>query len=918
MRSVIERRRRFSSLRRALLAVVVLGPLVTVTSPTRLAAAVDPADEVVALVIDGVGFGHGRGLSQWGAYGWAVTHGRSWQWILDHYYGGTTLSSAATSARIRVRLTGHDGDSVVGVMSTTNRAMWAGAGYAAVQARQTSTPGRYDVYTSPTVACPGSSTEGWTLRSANVAGPITFVTSLAESTTAAGDVLGLCGADGSVTHYRGTIQLTRDSSGNSRVVNDVLVDNYLRGVVSREVSTSWGNAGGGAGMNALRAQAVAARSYGLSQNRYANQGGYATTCDSTACQAFGGAARRSSPLAATSSGGTCESGNATFECANTNRAIADTANRVRRFSNGTIAATEFSASNGPRTAGGTFPSVLDPADDVAANPNHRWTRIVDADLVGSAFGLGTITAASTEPDPTTPFVGVWDNRVRIAGENGSIVFSALDFRSSYGLPSHGFTIRAIRRDVASSNSMRFIGDSVGLSMSEGTTSELPALLDGVFTTALYDAATNRCTSGCGLSGVGAASAVPIGTDLVIVELGYNAPTDNFAARIDTMMAALDARQVERVVWVNLSERSGRADYVAANQALNAARARWPDLFVLDWRSASAGNARNQNRWFATDQIHLTRTGQAEMALFVRDQVLPLADFPVGSSVFAWDRDTGGWAIRSMSDWQFRLRSQGSWSTGYDDVIAGDFDRDGDIDDMIVWNMTTGNWVILSTTDYMPTYRGGGRWSLGYDQVVAGDFDGDGFVNDVFIWNVDNGNWVILSWSGFRSTYRSKGTYTRGYDQFVVSDFDGDRRLDDALVWNRSTGLWVIQEFRAFTPTFRRTGSWNTMYDRVHQGDWDGDGGRDDLLVWDDQTGIAAVQEWRQFTPIYHGRVTFSSTIDIGVSADLDDDGDANELLLYDRDAGGWSIYTWSRFTATHARAGTWPAGYDRIFDGTWG
>ena len=33
-----------------------------------------------------------------------------------------------------MRLTDHDGDTVVGVMSTTNRAMWAGVGYAAVQA----------------------------------------------------------------------------------------------------------------------------------------------------------------------------------------------------------------------------------------------------------------------------------------------------------------------------------------------------------------------------------------------------------------------------------------------------------------------------------------------------------------------------------------------------------------------------------------------------------------------------------------------------------------------------------------------------------------------------------------------------------------------------------------------------------------
>ncbi len=81
-------------------------------------------------------------------------------------------------------------------------------------------------------------------------------------------MLGLCANDGSVTHYRGTHPArlaTAPATAGSSTTS--LVESYLRGVVSREVSTSWGNAGGGAGINALRAQAVAARSYALSQNR---------------------------------------------------------------------------------------------------------------------------------------------------------------------------------------------------------------------------------------------------------------------------------------------------------------------------------------------------------------------------------------------------------------------------------------------------------------------------------------------------------------------------------------------------------------------------------------------------------------------------------------------------------------------------
>ena len=310
--------------------------------------------------------------------------------------------------------------------------------------------------------------------------------------------------------------------------------------------------------------------------------------------------------------------------------------------------------------------------------------------------------------------------------------------------------------VVASTSMRMVGDSVGRSMTESSTSELPALLDGVFTSATYDNAQNRCTADCGLSGVGAAASVPVGTDLVLVELGYNSPTSSFGARIDSLMRALEARQVERVVWVNLSVRSGRADYIAANQALAAARGRWPDLFVLDWASHSAGSGGNRGRWFATDGIHLTATGQAEMARFVRNQLAPLADFPVGSSIFTWDRETGSWAIRSMSDYVFRLRSQGAWNRGYDRVVAGDFDRDGDVDELLVWSRSSGSSVVQSTSNYSPVFRSSQQWARGYDEIVVGDFNGDGFLNDLLIWEQQTGNWVINSMSGFRPTYRWRG------------------------------------------------------------------------------------------------------------------------------------------------------------------
>src|SRR5215210_625220 len=54
-------------------------------------------------VIDGRGFGHGVGMSQYGAYGYALREGRDFRWILGHYYTATSVGSAP-AGRMRVLL----------------------------------------------------------------------------------------------------------------------------------------------------------------------------------------------------------------------------------------------------------------------------------------------------------------------------------------------------------------------------------------------------------------------------------------------------------------------------------------------------------------------------------------------------------------------------------------------------------------------------------------------------------------------------------------------------------------------------------------------------------------------------------------------------------------------------------------------
>jgi peptidoglycan hydrolase-like protein with peptidoglycan-binding domain len=657
-----------------------LGLAVPVVGAPASPASAAPAD-IVAVIVDGVGNGHGRGMSQWGAYGWAVDQGWNWVQILDHYYGGTsngTVSSAQT--RIKVRLLGLDNLNTVGLVSHGPGVRWGGHTRASMYAVETS-PGTFDVYGATSIACPSAasltvpsgnpvigfdspdsgavrqiqtflkafhdpvisvdgdfgpqtdkilrswqSAQGlpsdgsWGTEDAararaqisasagsvswsklgSASGTLRFTTNTDESGSAPTAVLGVCGASGGVTHYRGAIEVSSQSDGN-RVVNDVATENYLRGVVPKEISASWAQAGSGRGAEAVRAQAVAARSYGLQQSRYT----YAATCDSQSCQVYGGAATR--PVA---------TGTATLvEDFRTDQAIAATARVVRKWPNGSIVSTEFSASNGPRTAGGVFPPVDDPADAISNNPNHRWTRVLDADALASRYGLGTITSASmTEAAESRyrTFDGIWFDDIVLTGSNGATRrMNAWDFRGENGLPSPGFRVRVVTRDALGTD-VAVIGDSVG----ESAKDEFTTLTDGTFASLAVDTLVSRFITKTPPtpSGVQVAAGVPVNLDLAIVELGYN-PSSNMAADIDAMMKALNQRGTKRVIWVNMADVKG--NYTAANAALQQALGRWPNLSIADWDAASAAAGGERARWIASDGVHLSVTGQAQFALWLR-------------------------------------------------------------------------------------------------------------------------------------------------------------------------------------------------------------------------------------------------------------------------------------------------------------
>ena len=62
------------------------------------AAAPAPGGPATTLYISGGGYGHGIGMSQYGAYGYAL-HGWTYQRILGHYYTGTALGTTEPARR---------------------------------------------------------------------------------------------------------------------------------------------------------------------------------------------------------------------------------------------------------------------------------------------------------------------------------------------------------------------------------------------------------------------------------------------------------------------------------------------------------------------------------------------------------------------------------------------------------------------------------------------------------------------------------------------------------------------------------------------------------------------------------------------------------------------------------------------------
>ena len=582
-----------------------------------------------AIVVNGRGYGHGRGMSQYGAYGWA-TNGSTWSDILNFYYGGATgntIGSLADPAQMMTTYLSAMNDKSTSVVADASNAVFL----------QDPTPGRlwtslvaieisqriYRVWGSMERKCAittDPATEGFTLIG-DVETVASFTTTVgADPAAEATAVIGLCEprttTKNKIRYYRGEIRAVNNSSGANRTINATNIESYLRGVVPRESPASWGNAAGGLGMNALRAQAVAARSYSATENRYA---GLARTCDSQDCQVYGGSALRESVNGEI----------VALEHPLTDQAIAETAGVVIMQPNGKPARTEFTSSNGGRTAGGTFPAQVD-LGDLASDPVNNllvWTRIISAaQLMAKYPQIGTLTSVETTHDGLGGDWNGYATSVAINGTASTVTVKGYDFKSIFDLPAPWFKTSPIYGaafDAAPVGTMLFIGDSVG----ESITSTFASVVTPAYPTMNYQALSNRCLVGpsCVAAAVGPPDAPAIINALTpeqypsvaVIQLGYNDDPNTFQSDVDQVVNALNARGVQRIIFINLSTRRTSRDYALSNAILANATTSYPNVTLLDWNAASS--APSQDRWFI-DDVHLTATGRSEFTLFIRNQL----------------------------------------------------------------------------------------------------------------------------------------------------------------------------------------------------------------------------------------------------------------------------------------------------------
>jgi stage II sporulation protein D len=356
------------ALRAGLTGVVVL---LAVVASARAAGVVE---------IRGGGDGHGIGMSQYGAEGYAL-HGAGYTAILAHYYQGTALGTT-------------DPERIVRVLLRTGAASFSGATAAGTTRLHPATTYSVTATSAGRLQVRGAGKTVGTFRAPLVvsgAGPLGVPRS------------GI---------YRGSLEFT-PAAGGIATVNAVGLDDYVRGVVAEEMPASWAPA-------ALEAQAVAARTYAITTE--VGAAAYDLYDDSRS-QVYGGVGA---------------------ETPATDAAVAATSGQIVTYAGQPAVTYFFSSSGGYTASiqdawpGATpepwLQGVPDPYDGAAADPYHSWSRQLSlAAATGALRGLvrGTLVGiAVTHPGSSPRIVSA-----RVIGTRGQTTVTGPQLQGRFGLDS---------------------------------------------------------------------------------------------------------------------------------------------------------------------------------------------------------------------------------------------------------------------------------------------------------------------------------------------------------------------------------------------------------------------------------------------------------------------------------------------------
>ena len=362
-----------------------------------------PADAAVRHMITGAGFGHGIGMSQYGAYGYALK-GTGYADILAHYYKGTRLEDAP-SRPVRVLLQPSDPFiRVRGATGIEGHDLKVGTTYVA---REAGGGIRVTMQSGKRVASVGNG--------ARFEGPSAL------------RLLG--GALNGISSglYRGAMEIRTEGSGVT-AINVLDLDTYVRGVVAGEMPSSWP-------LEALKVQAVAARTYALATRKAT---GLFDQYPDTRSQVYRGV---------------------TGESARSDAAVRETAGRIVTYG-GQLAVTYYFSTSGGHTENIEFSfvgslskpwlvGVPDPYD--APSPYHRWTVNTSASALDRALGApGAFKRVKVLQRGVSPRVV----KARVVGTAGSTVLSGPTIRSRLGLRDTWFTFVRVSSSARRSRSAR--------------------------------------------------------------------------------------------------------------------------------------------------------------------------------------------------------------------------------------------------------------------------------------------------------------------------------------------------------------------------------------------------------------------------------------------------------------------------------